>query len=159
MNLDLSAVTSDSYEEITIRAEYGGIDTQETVTNNTTELAIDSDLASLTEANKGGYTVSGKCDPSLVGNLSIVVGQPDTTAVSVPCANDKTFETQIDVSDVTYNPATITVTITVTQGTGPDIPVKSRTVGNEILIPLTIDSNQPNLTEANKSAYRVHRSL
>ena len=84
VNFDLSAVTSDSYEEITIRAEYGGLNVQETVTNNITELAIDSDLGSLTEANKGDYTVSGKCDPSLVGNLSIVVGQPDTTAVSIP---------------------------------------------------------------------------
>ena len=151
VNLDLSAVTSDSYEEITIRAEYGGLNVQETVTNNITELAIDSNLASLTEANKGVYTVSGKCDPSLVGNLSIVVGQPDTTAVLVPCANDKTFETQIDVSGVTYNPATIRVT----QGTGLNAPVESRTVDNEILIPLDIDPNQPNLTEANKSAYRV----
>ena len=95
--------------------------------------------------------MSGKCDPSLVGSLSIVVGQPDTTAVLVPCANDKTFETQIDVSDVTYNPATITVT----QGTGPNAPVEFRTVDNEILIPLAIDPDQSNLTEANKSAYRV----
>ena len=53
VNFDLSAVTSDSYEEITIRAEYGGLNVQETVTNNITELAIDSDLGSLTEANKG----------------------------------------------------------------------------------------------------------
>ena len=150
VNFDLSAVTSDSYEEITIRAEYGGLNVQETVTNNITELAIDSDLGSLTEANKGAYTVSGKCDPSLVGNLSIVVGQPDTTAVLVPCANDKTFETQIDVSSVTYNPATITVT----QGTGPGALEKSRTVDNEITIPLsppTLRLHSPSMSPSNDS--------
>ena len=115
-------------------------------------LSIDPLQLPLDDLNKLAYTVTGTC-PSADGDVTIKVGTPDTDIpVTATCdSSTNTFTKSLDVSGVTSNPATITVT----QGTGSHISEKSLTVNNEITIPLAIDTEQLALTEANKLAYGV----
>ena len=152
-NLNLEAARSNFYPQITIQADYGTSTASQILTNEIIPLSISPNLQAITESNKSSYTVSGSCDPSLLGNIEIFITEPKTATVSTTCKADKTFIAQINASSVIYNPAKITVT----HGVGDNLIVSEIEVINNINVPLTIASEQP-ITDGNKSIYEVKGS-
>ena len=144
-SLDVSGVTEDP---VTIRATQGVNSVTATVANEILVGVSFSSLPMVTEVNKGSYLVSGVCDSSESGLVTVTAGEDSASPVSsqeATCTNNQ-FSGSLDVSGVTADPATIRVT----QGTNSD----SATVANEILVGVTINiSLLEAFTEANKLAY------
>ena len=103
IDLDASGVVS---EEALIRVSYGGISIHTTVTNDILRLRVDSPVP-LTSSNETSYTLTGKCDLSLTGDVTAEV--VETSAIgTLPCSSD-TFSVSVDASSVTTNPVVIRV--------------------------------------------------
>ena len=112
--LDLSGVTADP---ATIRVVQGANSDTATVAN---EILVGVVLASslptvIDDANKEAYLVSGVCDSSESGLVTVTVGEDSAAPVinqDVTCSGNR-FSESLDVSGVTAE----SVVVTVTQGT------------------------------------------
>ena len=99
------------------------------------------------DANKEAYPVSGICDSSESGLVTVTVGEDSASLVisqNVTCSDNR-FSESLDVSGVTAE----SVVVTVTQGTNSD----TATVANEIRLVFTLPMAV--LTESNKASYPV----
>ncbi len=89
----------------------------DSLTIGSTNLAISEPLPTMNTTNASAYPVSGSCDPG-EGNVTITIGTPNVTE-SVTCDGGTfTFNGTLDVSGVTSNPPSISVS----QGANTDAP-------------------------------------
>ena len=138
-------------DPVTITATQVGNTDVETVVNAIlVGVSLSSSLPPLNDSNKAAYLVSGVCDSSERGVVTVSFGEAQQTPVviqSVTCANNR-FSDSINLDGVAL-PGTII--IGVIQG----IDLDSVTVPNNSTNPLAFQSPLPEITELNKSAYPV----
>ena len=108
-SFDLSGVTADP---ATIRVVQGTNSDTATVANEIlVGVVLASSLTPLTEANKLIYLVSGICDSSELGVVTVTAGENSASpemSQEVTCSGNR-FSELLDLSGVTADPATIRV--------------------------------------------------
>ena len=108
MELDVSAMRSNS---VTISATQGNHESADyNIDNNITPLSFNEFIEEFDSPTASAYTLSGKCDSSLGGNVEVsVIGAVDI-ADSATCNNDNTFTVDLDGSSLTISTITFQAT-------------------------------------------------
>ena len=139
---------------ITIAVTQGGDSDSVTVPNNSTNpLAFQSPLPEITELNKSAYPVGGSCNSLASATVNLTIGEAGQ-AVELDqdlACSDHRFSGVFDVTMVTADP----VTITVTQVGSTDTDTDVETVSNAILVGVSLSSSLLPLDDSNKAAYLV----
>ncbi len=114
---------------------------------NHSSLNINLPLPILSSSNAELYTISGTCNSSVEGSVSLVIGEPKTVPVRVSC-NLSSFTGTVDTRQVTSKKATISVTH---GGDTQDV-----TVDNDLFVPTALGFNfLPSLSSSNKTNYAI----
>ena len=97
--LDLSDMASSF---VTVLAEHGpnGSNTSDyQLQNNIVRLSINELTEAFNLLTAADYTVSGRCDDSIGGNVTITIGS--SLSENTPCQNNHTFSVDVDATDIT----------------------------------------------------------
>ena len=98
VELDVSAMRSDTVD---ISASHGIFEASASVANNIVPLSFNDLVEEFDLSTASAYTLSGKCDSSLSGDVEVsVIGAVDITD-SATCNNDNTFTVDLDGSSLT----------------------------------------------------------
>ena len=124
VELDVSAMRSDTVD---ISASHGVFEASASVANNIVPLSFNELVETFSSSTASAYTLSGKCDSSLGGNVEVsVTGAVDITD-SATCNNDNTFTVDLDGSSLTEP----TITFQATYG---GKTVSSNSIVNGLLV-------------------------
>ena len=138
--INMSAVT---FDPLTLRVVQGESSNIAIIGNEIlVGVSLSASLPKITELNKTAYLVSGVCDSSESSTLELRIGG---LSESLSCLGNS-FSEVIDVSGVTVDPATLTVSQV---GNSDTV-----TVANEAFINVDF-SSLPVITDANKGSYLV----
>jgi len=102
-------------------------DNNETVELPSVSFKIDLPLSLINSISAPNYPVSGTCDPNGEAVITLI-GSPDVNETT-SCGSDGTFSTTLDVTGVTDNPPTISVSQGESTATVPDgsLPLNDQT--------------------------------
>ncbi len=127
-----------------------GSNRKKTKVFSVTKLSINGSLLPISSANASEYLVWGACHSALGGNgnVSIVIGEPITKPVEVPCRSN-TFSGYVDTRQITSKKATITVTH---KGNKQSVTVDN----NLILIPIDLSFKELSaISSSNMADYNI----